>query len=114
MAFDEELATRIRRHLEGRDFVERRMFGGLAFMVNGHMACGIIKDQLMVRVGPDAYDTVLRLTHAHQMQFTGKPMRFEGDPDDEDAASDRKVQKVVDTIQGMIDRGLAAREGIFF
>lgn len=46
--------------------------------------------------------------------YFGKPMRFEGDPDDEDAAIDRKVQKVVDTIQGMIDRGLAEREGIFF
>jgi 1-acyl-sn-glycerol-3-phosphate acyltransferase len=46
--------------------------------------------------------------------YFGKPMRFEGDPDDEDAAIDRKVQKVVDTIQAMIDRGLSEREGIFF
>ncbi|MFN8644852.1 MAG: 1-acyl-sn-glycerol-3-phosphate acyltransferase [Candidatus Binatia bacterium] len=46
--------------------------------------------------------------------YFGKPMRFEGDPDDEDAAIERKVQKVVDTIQSMIDRGLAEREGIFF
>ena len=46
--------------------------------------------------------------------YFGKPMRFEGDPDDEDAVIDRKVQKVVDTIQGMIDRGLAERQGIFF
>jgi hypothetical protein len=75
MAFDEKLAARVRRHLEGRDFRERKMFGGLAFMVNGHMACGIVKDQLMVRVGPDAYDAVLRLPHAHQMELTGKPMR---------------------------------------
>lgn len=46
--------------------------------------------------------------------YFGKPMRFEGDPDDEDAVIDRKVQKVVDTIQGMIDRGLSERPGIFF
>lgn len=46
--------------------------------------------------------------------YFGKPMRFEGDPDDEDAVIDRKVQKVVDTIQGMIDRGLSERDGIFF
>ncbi|MBX3028501.1 acyltransferase family protein [bacterium] len=46
--------------------------------------------------------------------YFGKPMRFEGDPDDEDAVIDRKVQKVVDTIQGMIDRGLSERQGIFF
>jgi len=46
--------------------------------------------------------------------YFGKPMRFDGDPDDEDAAIDRKVQKVVETIQGMIDRGLRERQGIFF
>ena len=46
--------------------------------------------------------------------YFGKPMRFEGDPDDEDAVIDRKVQKVVDTIQDMIDKGLSEREGIFF
>ncbi|HSP96746.1 MAG TPA: lysophospholipid acyltransferase family protein [Candidatus Dormibacteraeota bacterium] len=46
--------------------------------------------------------------------YFGKPMRFEGNPDDEDAVIDRKVQKVVDTIQGMIDKGLREREGIFF
>lgn len=46
--------------------------------------------------------------------YFGKPMRFEGDPDDDDAVIDRKVQKVVDTIQGMIDKGLREREGIFF
>jgi hypothetical protein len=76
MAFDEELAARVRRHLtRRRRFEERKMFGGLAFMVDGHMACGILEDQLMVRVGPDAYDAVLRLPHAHRMEFTGRPMR---------------------------------------
>lgn len=46
--------------------------------------------------------------------YFGKPMRFEGDPDDDDAVVDRKVQKVVDTIQAMIDKGLRERQGIFF
>jgi hypothetical protein len=76
MAFDEELAARVRRHLESCDGLEeRKMFGGLAFMVNGHMACGILEDQLMVRVGADSYEAMLRLPHAHQMKFTGRPMR---------------------------------------
>jgi hypothetical protein len=76
MAFDEELAARVRRQLEGRRvFEERPMFGGLAFMINGHMACGIMKNQLMVRVGPESYDAALRLPNAGQMEFTGKPMR---------------------------------------
>ena len=76
MAFDEELAARVRSQLNGqRAFEERKMFGGLAFMINGHMACGIVQDQLMVRVGPESYDAALQLPHAHQMKFTGKPMR---------------------------------------
>lgn len=51
------------------------MFGGLAFMVNGHLCCGIAKDELMVRVGPEGHDDALRLPHARPMDFTGKPMR---------------------------------------
>ena len=51
------------------------MFGGIAFMVRGNMCCGVIDDRLMVRVGPDAYNKVLRLAHAEPMDFTGKAMR---------------------------------------
>ena len=51
------------------------MFGGLAFMVNGHMACGILKNELMVRVGPDSYDATLEQPHARPMDFTGRTMR---------------------------------------
>ena len=76
MAFDEGLAQRIREHLDERKGVsERRMFGGLCFMVGGNMCCGVVGEELMVRVGPDGYDEALALPHAREMDFTGKPMR---------------------------------------
>lgn len=76
MAIDEKLAARARAALACRsDVEEKRMFGGLAFMVSGHMACGVVGDQLMVRVGPENYEKALRLANAHEMKFTGKPMR---------------------------------------
>ena len=76
MAFDEALADRIRILLAGRDDVEeRRMFGGIAFMVNGRMACGVIHDDLMVKVGRDGHDDALARPHTRPMDFTGRPMR---------------------------------------
>lgn len=75
MAYDEELAARARELLaELTDFDERKMFGGLAFMVNTHMACGIVKDDLMVRVGKDAHAAAIT-AGAREMDFTGRPMR---------------------------------------
>lgn len=76
MAYNEKLAERIRRQLSERKHVtERKMFGGLAFLVRGHMCCGIVGNELMVRVGPEAYDAALKEKHARPMDFTGKPMR---------------------------------------
>src|SRR5262245_19792007 len=76
MAYDEGLAERIRGTLEEQPgLAERRMFGGLAFLVRGHMSVGIVGDKLMVRVGPDSYNRVLRERHARRMDFTGKPMK---------------------------------------
>jgi len=73
MAFDEKLAQRVRRVLAGRDdVVEKKMFGGLAFMVRGHMACGIVKDDLMVRVGPEGYAAAMQRPHVRPMDFTGR------------------------------------------
>ena len=51
------------------------MFGGLAFLVNGNMAVGVVGDELMVRVGPDRYEEALRAPHARPMDFTKRPMR---------------------------------------
>lgn len=76
MAYDEGLAERLREVFRGRRGVsEKRMFGGVAFMVRGYMAVGIVGDALMARVGPDEYDRVLRMRHVRPMDFTGKPMK---------------------------------------
>ena len=76
MAYDEELAQRVRRALAPLDNIhERKMFGGLAFMLNGNMCCGVEGDNLMVRTGPDAYDDALARPHARVFDFTGRPMR---------------------------------------
>jgi TfoX/Sxy family transcriptional regulator of competence genes len=76
MAYDEGLAERVRLILEDQGRVtEKKMFGGLAFMVRGHMTVGIVKDDLMVRVGADTYDTVVRERGARPMDFTGRPMK---------------------------------------
>ena len=76
MAYDEALAARIRTAFEGQPGVaEKKMFGGVAFMVDGNMACGVTSDELMVRVGPDNYEDALSRPHARPMDFTGRPMR---------------------------------------
>ena len=76
MAFDEKVAQQVRHLLASRDeVVERRMFGGLAFMVSGNMLCAVSADHLMVRVGPAQYEAALRRPHAGEMRFTGRPMR---------------------------------------
>ena len=74
MAFDNQLADRVRSAVAERtDFEERKMFGGLAFMVNTHMACGMVGNALMVRVGPDGHEAA-RARGATEMEFTGRPM----------------------------------------
>lgn len=80
MAYDEKLAARVRRALDGVEAVEeRKMFGGLCFLVRGHMACGIMGaaqgGALLVRVGKDGQRAALAREHAEEMTFTGRPMR---------------------------------------
>lgn len=76
MAYDEGLAERVRTALEDEPGVtERKMFGGLCLMLGGNMCCGIVGEELMVRVGPDAWESALALPHAREMDFTGKSMK---------------------------------------
>jgi TfoX/Sxy family transcriptional regulator of competence genes len=76
MAYDEGLAGRVRDGLETRvSFREIKMFGGLCFLVNGNMACGITADRLMVRVGKEQYKETLMRPFVRPMTFTGRPMR---------------------------------------
>ena len=76
MAFDEGLAERVRALLaDDTDTRERKMFGGLCFLCSGNMACGIVGDELMVRVGPQAWSDALSYEHAREMDFTGRSMK---------------------------------------
>lgn len=75
MAYDEKLANRVRKALATRKgIVEKKMFGGLAFMLDGHMCCGVLNDELVVRVGPERYDAALSRAHTRPMDFTGRPL----------------------------------------
>lgn len=76
MAFDEGLAERIRDEMRDRDgVVEKKMFSGLVFMLNGHMFAGVIGDTLMARVGAANYADALARPHARAMDMTGRPMK---------------------------------------
>lgn len=76
MAYDQGLAERLREAFSTRkDVTEKKMFGGIAFMVSGNMCCGIVNDTLMARVGPDQYEAALKRPHTRKMDFTGKPLK---------------------------------------
>lgn len=77
MAYDELLADRIRNSLDGRNilFEEKKMMGGLTFMVNEKMCIGIVKEQLMARIGPDRYEEALLMDYVLPMDFSGRPLK---------------------------------------
>ena len=76
MAYDEQLAACVRELLKGYlVLVEKKMFGGLAYLLQGKMFAGILNRDLVVRVGPDANDEALREPHTRPMDFTGRPMK---------------------------------------
>ncbi|MDH3224029.1 MAG: TfoX/Sxy family protein [Gemmatimonadota bacterium] len=93
MAFHEGLAQRVREVLDHRhDVVEKRMFGGLAFMVRGHMTVGVNGEELMLRVGKDSYDNALARTGAREMDFTGRALKGFVYVSHDGHASDRDLQ----------------------
>jgi TfoX/Sxy family transcriptional regulator of competence genes len=76
MAYDEGLAQRIRDSLQSLPgLVEKKMFGGIGYMVHGNMACGVNKDALIVRVGADRYEEALASQHTRVFDMTGRPMK---------------------------------------
>jgi TfoX/Sxy family transcriptional regulator of competence genes len=76
MAYDEKLLNRIRLILAARaDVVEQRMFGGVAFLVGGRMACGPHGDRLIVRIGEEAARKYIGKPHVKPMDFTGRVMK---------------------------------------
>ena len=76
MAYSEDLAQRVCQALgERQDVEEKRMFGGIGFIVRGNMACGVHADMLIVRVGPEAYQAALAKPHVELFDITGRPMK---------------------------------------
>jgi TfoX/Sxy family transcriptional regulator of competence genes len=76
MPYDEMLAQRIRSILSDTpDLVEKKMFGGVGFILRGNMACGVHKEQLMVRFGMEQYEAAMQMPHTFQFDLTGKVMK---------------------------------------
>ena len=76
MGYDTTLAKRVEVLLRRRkNITQKEMFGGACFLVNGNMCCGVIRDRLVVRVGPMQYEQLLQIRHVRPMDFTGKPLR---------------------------------------
>jgi TfoX/Sxy family transcriptional regulator of competence genes len=76
MAYDEQLAARVRILLKGqRTLVEKKMFGGLAYLSNSKMFAGILNKDLVVRVEPEGHEAALKEPHTRPMDFTGRPMK---------------------------------------
>jgi hypothetical protein len=81
MAYDEGLAHRVREALAERtDLTEKKMFGGLCFLLGGNMCCGIVGHELMLRVGPAARDEALARRRSDLAAQAGVPIRAKSDP----------------------------------
>jgi TfoX/Sxy family transcriptional regulator of competence genes len=114
MSYDEETALRIRGALcQEPDVIEKRMFGGLCFLVNGHMCCGLTSTAFMVRVGPERYQEALAQPHARPMDFTGRPLAgmVYVDPAGykTDAALGRWVRRGLDFVTALPKKKAAAK-----
>jgi TfoX/Sxy family transcriptional regulator of competence genes len=75
MAYNLELANRVTSELNGVPAIEKKMFGGVGFLLHGNMACGVIGDGLIVRVPPEKHTDLLKRPHVKPFDFSGKPMK---------------------------------------
>jgi len=76
MSYNEQLRDRVKEALHGqKKVVEKKMFGGITFMVNGKMCVGVVKDEIMARIDPAVYEKALKRKGCHEMRFTGKLMK---------------------------------------
>jgi len=109
MAYDEKLANRIRKIFAGRQSVsERKMFGGLTFMVRDHMCCGVMNEELVVRVGAVNGQDALKEPHTRKFDVTGRPMSgmvvVAGSGIETDASLRHWVLQAVDFISTLPDK----------
>jgi TfoX N-terminal domain len=106
VAYDERLAERVRGLLGDHPRLrEQKMFGGLAFLIAGNMAVGILGDSLMVRVGRDAYEAALDRPHTREMDLTGRPMHGF-------VLVDGAGTRTRPSLERWVDRGLAFAESL--
>jgi len=104
MAFDPGLAQRIRETLGERAGVtEKQMFGGIAFLLHGHMFVGVSGSALMARVGPARHADALAAPHARQMDFTGRPMKGYVFVDPPGLASDADLARWIGVSIGFVE-----------
>ena len=76
MAYDETLASRVRQILSPvTGFSEKKMFGGLCFLIHGNMCCGVLKNELVLRLDSERAREILSRPHTRPMDFTGRPMK---------------------------------------
>ena len=75
MAYNLKLAERIRTELDRIPFVEKKMFGGVGFLLGGNMACGVHKENMIVRVDPEKHAKLLKKPHAKPFNISSKPMK---------------------------------------
>lgn len=78
MAYNLKLAERIRVEVQGLPIIEKKMFGGVGYMLNGNMACGILGDDMIVRVGTDEYESMLKRAHVKIFTMKGGPRPMKG------------------------------------
>ena len=96
MAYDEELAARVRRALgRKRGLSEKKMFGGVGFMLDGNMCCGILGDSLVVRMSPEQAVAALREPDVRVFDITGRPMKGWVVVDAPGIATDESLQRWV-------------------
>ncbi len=97
MAYDEKLAERIRAKLKGtRGLTEKKMFGCVGFMIRGNMACGVIKNDLIVRLSDEDSVAALKLAHVRAFDMTGRPMKGWILVEPQGTASEGEVQRWVE------------------
>jgi TfoX/Sxy family transcriptional regulator of competence genes len=75
MAYNLKLAERVRDQLDGMPYVEKKMFGGVGYLLHGNMACGVIKDDLIVRINPQEQPALLKKPYVRLFDMTGRPMK---------------------------------------
>ena len=95
MAYDEDVATRMRDWLGEDGITEKKMFGGLCFLYRGNMVSGVMKDYGMARVGKQRHDAALAIEGAGPMQFTGRPMGGMVEIDGDLIADDERFGQVM-------------------